>query len=64
MSVAMRSETWAIQKYPSCFFFSIDAAASWSITRPWRSRGARQQHLLDDLPAASSASHSTAPDSG
>jgi hypothetical protein len=25
------------QKYPSCFFFSIDAAWSWSINRPWRS---------------------------
>jgi len=25
------------QKYPSCFFFSIDAAGSWSITRPCRS---------------------------
>src|SRR5690606_11950935 len=25
------------QKYPSCFFFSIEAAESWSITRPWRS---------------------------
>src|SRR5690606_38171593 len=25
------------QKYPSCFFFSMDAAWSWSITRPWRS---------------------------
>ena len=25
------------QKYPSCFFFSMDAAGSWSITRPWRS---------------------------
>ena len=27
----------AHQKYPSCFFFSIDADGSWSITRPWRS---------------------------
>src|SRR5690606_19831517 len=25
------------QKYPSSFFFSIDAVGSWSITRPWRS---------------------------
>jgi len=25
------------QKYPSCFFFSMDAAESWSMTRPWRS---------------------------
>src|SRR5207342_2566507 len=25
------------QKYPSCFFFSIDAVGSWSITRPCRS---------------------------
>src|SRR5690606_19960869 len=25
------------QKYPSCFFFSIDAEGSWSMTRPWRS---------------------------
>src|SRR5690606_12231410 len=25
------------QKYPSCFFFSMDADGSWSITRPWRS---------------------------
>jgi formylmethanofuran dehydrogenase subunit A len=25
------------QKYPSCFFRSIDAAPSWSMTRPWRS---------------------------
>ena len=38
MSSAMRSDLWAIaQKYPSCFFFSIDAALSWSITRPCRS---------------------------
>ena len=27
----------AHQKYPSCFFFSIEADGSWSITRPWRS---------------------------
>ena len=25
------------QKYPSCFFFSIDPLESWSMTRPWRS---------------------------
>ena len=25
------------QKYPSCFLRSMEAAASWSITRPWRS---------------------------
>ncbi len=25
------------QKYPSCFFFSMDADWSWSMTRPWRS---------------------------
>ena len=25
------------QKYPSCFFFSIEAAWSWSMARPWRS---------------------------
>jgi len=25
------------QKYPSCFFFSMLAAWSWSIARPWRS---------------------------
>src|SRR5690606_38941399 len=25
------------QKYPSSFFFSIEAVGSWSITRPWRS---------------------------
>ncbi len=25
------------QKYPSCFFFSMEAAESWSIMRPWRS---------------------------
>ena len=52
------------QKYPSCFFFSIEAAWSWSMTRPWRSEVRGQQHLLDDLAAASSASLSTAPVSG
>jgi hypothetical protein len=28
ISVAIRSDLCAIQKYPSCFFFSIDAAPS------------------------------------
>ncbi len=36
------------QKYPSCFFFSIDADWSWSMTRPWRSELVREQHFLDD----------------
>ena len=30
-------EVGDVQKYPSTFFFSIDAAASWSMTRPCRS---------------------------
>ena len=42
------------QKYPSRFFFSIEAAASWSITRPWRSEVVATQHLADDLRRASS----------
>ena len=37
MSVAIRSRNVRHQKYPSCFFFSIDADWSWSIMRPWRS---------------------------
>ena len=48
MSRAISSDGGGHQKYPSCFFFSIEAAASWSMTRPWRSELRGQQHLLDD----------------
>ncbi len=36
------------QKYPSCFFFSIEPDESWSITRPYALRGRGEEHLLDD----------------
>ena len=51
------------QKYPSCFFFSIDAAPSWSITRPSRSE-VREARISATMSASVSASLSTAPVSG
>ena len=51
------------QKYPSSFFFSIDAPGSWSITRPWRS-----ELVVTSISAmifsSESASESMAPVSG
>ena len=51
------------QKYPSCFFFSIEADASWSITRPSRSE-VRDARISATIPEIVSASLSTAPVSG
>ena len=51
------------QKYPSCFFFSIDAAASWSITRPSRSE-VREDRISSTISATVVAELSTAPVSG
>ena len=51
------------QKYPSCFFFSIEAAASWSITRPWRSE-VRDARISSTISATVVAELSTAPVSG
>ena len=51
------------QKYPSCFFFSIEAAASWSITRPSRSE-VRDARISATMSSSVSASLSTAPVSG
>jgi hypothetical protein len=51
------------QKYPSCFFFSIEAAASWSITRPSRSE-VRDARISSTISATVVAELSTAPVSG
>ena len=51
------------QKYPSCFFFSIEAAASWSITRPSRS-DVRDARISSTISATVVAELSTAPVSG
>jgi hypothetical protein len=51
------------QKYPSCFFFSIEAAASWSITRPARSE-VRVRSISWMMAGSVSASDSVAPVSG
>jgi hypothetical protein len=51
------------QKYPSCFFFSIEAAASWSITRPSRSE-VRDARISSTIAATVVAELSTAPVSG
>ena len=37
MSSAIKRGNVRHQKYPSCFFFSIEPAESWSMTRPCRS---------------------------
>jgi len=53
-----------VQKYPSCFFFSIDALpASRSIARPWRSLVA-DASISAMMSSTLAASLSTAPDSG
>ena len=51
------------QKYPSCFFFSIEAAASWSMTRPSRSE-VRDARISSTISATVVAELSTAPVSG
>ena len=51
------------QKYPSCFLRSIDALASWSITRPWRSE-VRDAAISSMILSSVSACDSTAPVSG
>ena len=51
------------QKYPSCFFFSIEAAGSWSITRPWRSE-VRAATISAITASSVSACDSMAPVSG
>jgi hypothetical protein len=51
------------QKYPSCFFFSIEAAASWSITRPSRS-DVREARISSTISPTVAAELSTAPVSG
>ena len=53
----------AHQKYPSCFFFSIDADGSWSITRPWRSDVVATS-ISAMIASSVSASDSIAPVSG
>ncbi|MCY1540071.1 hypothetical protein D9M68_756850 [compost metagenome] len=51
------------QKYPSCFFFSMEAAESWSITRPWRSEVVVRS-ISWMISGSVAASDSTAPVSG
>ena len=51
------------QKYPSCFFFSIDPVESWSITRPCRSEVVASS-ISWMMSVSVSASLSTAPVSG
>ena len=51
------------QKYPSCFFFSIEPDESWSMTRPCRSE-VLASSISWMIPASVSASLSTAPVSG
>jgi hypothetical protein len=51
------------QKYPSCFLRSIEAAASWSITRPTRSE-VRDARISSTIAATFVAELSTAPVSG
>ncbi len=51
------------QKYPSCFLRSIEAAASWSITRPSRS-DVREARISSTIAATLVAELSTAPVSG
>ena len=51
------------QKYPSCFFLSIEAAASWSITRPSRSE-VRAERISSTISATVLAELSTPPVSG
>ena len=51
------------QKYPSCFFFSIEPLESWSITRPCRSE-VRASSISWMIAVSVSAVLSTAPVSG
>ncbi len=51
------------QKYPSCFLRSIEADASWSITRPSRSE-VREPRISSTISATVVAELSTAPVSG
>ena len=51
------------QKYPSCFFFSIEAAPSWSMMRPWRSEVVASS-ISWMIWVSVSASLSIAPESG
>ena len=51
------------QKYPSCFFFSMDPVESWSMTRPCRSE-VRASSISWMMAVRVSASLSTAPVSG
>jgi hypothetical protein len=51
------------QKYPSCFFFSIEAVSSWSMTRPCRSE-VLARIISWMIPGSVSASDSIAPVSG
>ena len=51
------------QKYPSIFFFSIEPALSWSITRPWRSE-VRVSSISWMMSGNVAAWDSTAPVSG
>ncbi|MCY1228785.1 hypothetical protein D9M72_411190 [compost metagenome] len=51
------------QKYPSCFFFSIEPAESLSISRPWRSDVVASS-ISRMMPPSVSASLSIAPVSG
>jgi hypothetical protein len=51
------------QKYPSCFFFSIEPVWSWSITRPYRSE-VRASSISLITSGSVSASLSIAPVSG
>src|SRR5690554_1396817 len=53
----------AHQKYPSCFFFSMDPALSVSILRPWRS-DCRVLIISRKMSCRLAASDSTAPVSG
>ena len=56
-------EVGDVQKYPSIFFFSIDAEASWSITRPCRS-DVRASSISWMISGSVDALLSTAPVSG
>src|SRR5699024_1523058 len=51
------------QKYPSCFFFSMDALESRSMTRPWRSEVV-VSNISEMMSVRLAALDSTAPVSG
>ena len=61
--VSTRSREFGHQKYPSRFFFSIEASWSWSISRPARS-DTRVVRISATISSRLAAADSTAADSG